>query len=531
MHRSVRLATGIAASGAMLVVAACSTASDSGPNAPKDATDSTIPELSYGVNAIPATLDVANNYNSPDMALMGLVTQPLEIPNIDGTFTGVLAEKVTQPDRQTLVYDLRDDATFSHGTPLAPEDVVWTIEHLREPDTHTGSELADFDTVEVTGDHQVTITLKRPNNAIRGAFAIISFIHDKEYAEEAGDDLGTPDAPPIGTGPYVITSFDSNALDLARNDEYVDEAPAPDSIAVRLVSDDTAAQLAMHSGEMDVYPLIDIKTTTTWSSVPGAVLYSSPTMIVDYVTMNGSIEPFDDIHVRRAIAYATDVEGLVKANYGEEAQPPVAMVPSQVIDIMAPDAQAAAALDAPFADIEFDMDKAREELALSDHPDGFTAEFEFPSPAGRIVGLSLAENLSELGITLELKQRRVGEFLGDLFAGKVPDIGFFSIAAVVPDPASWYIYVIGPDNPYNVAKYSTPVTDEALTVINEGDDDGARWEAMRTISEELAENIPYVGLAQPNFVVAGAEDVTFTSTPDFIEMTSGNWIHSLKSTE
>ena len=531
MHRSLRLASGLAAIAAMVVLAACSSSTDSSDGDSKDATDATIPELNYGLEAIPPTLDVAHNYNSADMAVMGLVTQPLEIPNMDGTFTGVLAEKVTQPDRQTIVYDLRQDATFSDGKPLTADDVVWTIAHLREPDTHTVSELTDFKSVKATSDHQVTITLTKPNNAIRGGFAIISFIQQKQYAEKAGADFGTPEAPPVGTGPYVVDTYDTDGVDLARNKEFTGDAPAPDSLKFRAVTDDTAAQLAMRSGDIDLYPLIDIKTAQTWSSVPGAALYSSKSMYLDYVTMNMSVPPFDDPHVRRAIAYATDVDGLIKANYGDEAEPPVAMVPTQIIDKMAPDEQAATDLNAPFADVSFDIEKAKDELAQSAYPDGFTAEYQFYSPPGRIVGLSLAENLKEIGVTLDLKSRRLNDFLGDLFVNKVPDIGFFSIAAVVPDPASWYVYIVGKDNPYNAARYSTPQTEAALKVINEGDDDGARWDAMKSISDSLATDLPYVGLSQPNFVVAGSEGITFTTEPDFIEMSTGNWIYSIKSTE
>src|SRR5262249_53356536 len=152
---------------------------------------------------------------------------------------------------------------------------------------------------------------------------------------------------------------------------------------------------------------------------------------------------------RRAIAYATDVDGLIKANYGTEAQPPVAMAPTRIIDQMAPDDAAAEDFAAPFADISYDLDKAKEELSQSAYPDGFSAEYQFYAPPGRIVGLSLQENLKEIGVDLKLKSRTLNDYLGDLFVGKVPDFGFFSISAIVPDPASWYIYIVGPDNPYN----------------------------------------------------------------------------------
>ena len=162
------------------------------------------------------------------MAIMGLVTQPLEVANMDGTYTEVLADKVSQPDSTTLVYDLRDGVTFSDGKPFTADDVVWTIAHLRESGTQTVSELTDFNTVKATGPLQVTITLKKPNNGIRGAFSIISFIQEKAYGEQSGKDLGTAEAPPIGTGPYVVKSFDTDGIDLARNPKFSGDPTAPD---------------------------------------------------------------------------------------------------------------------------------------------------------------------------------------------------------------------------------------------------------------------------------------------------------------
>ncbi|HEX7823620.1 MAG TPA: ABC transporter substrate-binding protein, partial [Mycobacterium sp.] len=140
---------------AMLILSACG---GGGGGANKTATDSSIAKFTYGMQTMPVTLDVANNYDSKAMALMRLVTQPLEIANLDGTYTPVLAKKVSQPDDLTLVYDLRDDVVFSDGTPMTSADVVWTIEHLRGDTTQTASELTNFDSVRATGEHQVTIT-------------------------------------------------------------------------------------------------------------------------------------------------------------------------------------------------------------------------------------------------------------------------------------------------------------------------------------------------------------------------------------
>lgn len=513
---------------ACLLLAGCATSSDNEGDGQR-ATNSTIDTFAYGLEAIPGTLDVANNYDAPSMSVMGLVTQPLEIPNLDGTFTPVLAESVAQPDDLTLVYDLRSDVTFSDGSPLSPEDVVWTIAHLRGDATHTVSELTNLKTVKVTGEHQVTITLSKPNPAQRGAFAIISFIQQKKYGESSGDDLGTPAAPPVGTGPYVVDSFTSSGITLTRNPEFWGTDPAVDKVEVTAISDDNAAQLAMRSGALDGFQLLDVKTAGVWKKVPGATTYSSATLYLDYVTMNTAVAPFDDVHVRRAVAYATDTEGLLQANYGEQARPNTGLTPPEVLANVEPSEDAFVSEVDSLPSYEFDIEKAKDELAQSGHPDGFTATYQYYSPAGKLVGLSLAQNLSKIGITLDLQSRRLNDFLGDIFVGKFPEIGFSSIAAVVPDPSSWYLYLAAKGNPYNTASFSNDATTTALSRIDSSDST-ERWEGVKTMLSELATEVPYVALAQPSFVYALGDGMTFIKTPDFIEVSSGNWVNSLKST-
>lgn len=513
---------------ASALLAGCS--SGGGTAGDKKATDATIPSFTYGMEAIPSTLDVANNYNSDDMPVMGLVNQPLEVPNLDGTFTPVLATKVSQPDETTLIYDLRDDVSFSDGTPMTSADVVWTIDHLRGETTQTASELIDLKTVEATGEHQVTITLAKPNPAQRGSLAVISFVQQKAYGEKSGKDLGTAAAPPIGTGPYVVDSFSSSKITMKRNPKLTGPKPAVDSFTMTTIADDNSGQLAMRSGELNGVRVNDDKSVPRWGKVQGAKVYSSPSLYLDYITMNTKLKPFDDVHVRRAIAHATDRAGLLEANYGKQATAPVGMSPAQVDDVVAPSKDAPKDLVATLPDAQFSIAEAKKELAQSAYPDGFTATYEYYSSQGKLVGVSLAANLKKIGITLELKSRQLSDYIGDLFVGKVPDIGFFSIAAVVPDPSSWYLYLVGKDNPYNAAGYSTDATSDALEQVN-GSDAAERWKGVTTIQTALATDLPYVGLARPKYAFTLGDGMTFTSTPDLLTMISGTWVNDLKSTK
>lgn len=502
-----------------------------GVQASNDATptDSTIPTFVYGLPAIPDTLDVANDYNGADMAVMSLVTQPLETPNLDGTFRGVLAQSVSQPDATTLVYDLREGVKFSDGKEFKAVDAKWSIDHLAEPTTQTGSTLSNVASAEVTGEYQVTLKLVEPNPATRGEFAIISFMNQKEYGDAKGELLGTGAAPPIGTGPYVIDEFNPNKISLSRNTNYNGDEPAPEAIQVTTIADDNAGQLAMRSGALDALILNDVKFVDSWKSIGGVTAWSSPTLYLDALSMDNRVAPFNDVHVRRAVAYATDLDGLRAANYGDEAEPPVGYVPDAVNNQVLPSPDSMSQFMSTQPNYPFDMEKAKEEMALSAYPNGFDTTFEYYLPVGKTVGVSLASNLKELGINLEVKPVTMNEFYGRIFTGQYPPIGYHSISSAVPDPSGWYKYFVGTQNMYNFSQFSSPTVDSNLTVIDEGSTQ-ERWDAITSITAEIADQVPYVQLAQPNQVVVLSGDKTFTQNPDIFQMFGGDWINHVKST-
>ncbi|WP_316251007.1 ABC transporter substrate-binding protein [Streptomyces odorifer] len=51
----------------------------------------------------------------------------------DGELRPGLATKWTQPDERTYVFTLRRGVTFTDGTPLTPDDVIASVEAIRDP--------------------------------------------------------------------------------------------------------------------------------------------------------------------------------------------------------------------------------------------------------------------------------------------------------------------------------------------------------------------------------------------------------------
>ena len=100
--------------------------------------------------------------------------------------------------------------TFGDGSPLTADDVVASFQYHMNP--KSGSQLAAFfgsvDTVTASGDNEVTVKLKAPNVQFQYTPAhMAGFIFSKKQLEEFPEDIGTPDALPLGTGPYKLVEF------------------------------------------------------------------------------------------------------------------------------------------------------------------------------------------------------------------------------------------------------------------------------------------------------------------------------------
>jgi microcin C transport system substrate-binding protein len=123
---------------------------------------------------------------------------------------GLVAESADVPhDRSWVQYNLRKEARFTDGTPITPEDVIWTFDTLKAQG-HPRFRLyyADVLKAEKVGDRSVKFTFRSGENrelpTIVGEMPVLS----KKYWEGRDFAKTTLDKP-LGSGPYQIDSFES----------------------------------------------------------------------------------------------------------------------------------------------------------------------------------------------------------------------------------------------------------------------------------------------------------------------------------
>jgi microcin C transport system substrate-binding protein len=130
-----------------------------------------------------------------------------------GSYYGLVAESLEYPeDRSEVIFNLRPEATFSDGSPLTAEDVLFSFEILRDKG------LASFrvqlqkkvETVEVLGPHRIRFVFKKgiPTRDLPVDVGLLPIFSKKHYEENDRDFEEDSFEPLLGSGPYVLGSVD-----------------------------------------------------------------------------------------------------------------------------------------------------------------------------------------------------------------------------------------------------------------------------------------------------------------------------------
>ncbi len=271
---------------------------------------------------------------------LGFIYENLMSGSADEAFSqyGQLAEQVETPaDRSWVAFTLRAGARWHDGKPVTPEDVIWSFETL----TTEGTPFFRFYYGNVTeaiktGPRTVRFNFKSGENRelplILGQLTILP----KHYWESRAFNKTTLE-PPLGSGPYVIDSFEPGrsitykrvkdwwGRDLAINRGLYNF----DVIRYDYYRDSTIALQAFKKGEYDYRPensskawatAYDFKDVKTGFVRKENIAHNRSSGMQAFV-FNTRREIFKDHRVREALSFAFDFEWSNKnLFYGQYAR-------------------------------------------------------------------------------------------------------------------------------------------------------------------------------------------------------------------
>ena len=246
-----------------------------------------------------------------------------------GTSYGLLAETLEYPEDQSwVIFNMRPEARFSDGTPVTAEDVAFTYElFLNEGLASYRAILGQIVTgVEILGPHRIKYSFA-DDASRRDAIPIVGGlpVKSKAWFEKTGAKLDESRMEPaIGSGPYVLDSYDINKrITYKRNPDYWGKG-LPfnkgrgnfDTIRIEYFADSNAAFEGFKSG---AYTFRQENSSKSW-----ATAYDFPALDEGHViktllpdggmatgqsyVINLRRDKFNDIRVRQAVGLLFNFE-------------------------------------------------------------------------------------------------------------------------------------------------------------------------------------------------------------------------------
>jgi len=368
---------------------------------------------------------------------MGLVYDNLLVYTGEGDLVNGLAESWEATGPTTYVYTLREGVQFSDGTAVTPEDVKFSID-MQSDETVASKGSFLFENVEsVTVDgNDIIIELIAPDSLWKFIPShMMTFIVSQADVEANLAAYGTPEHFPLGSGPYMVTEFvpDSH-ISMERNPYYSGDEPVFDTLRFPIIPDPQTRFLAMQNGDIDGTFRVPSEALSQWEGI--SEIASVPSFIFRGFTIDMDQEPFDDIHVRRALYYATNRDGIVTGLFPNQAITAETLNDPAMFAGILPQDEVDAGYEAMEV-FDFDLDKAREELALSSVPDGFKMTINVPDghAASDHLSQSVKDTWGQIGIEVELNVMPGGPRF-QVILDHEPDLGVQLIGNLpdVPDP-------------------------------------------------------------------------------------------------
>jgi len=198
--------------------------------------------------------------------LSSLVFEPLAVKSLDEPFAmyGLIAKDIElAPDGLSVTFTLNPEARFSDGTPVAAEDVKFSLETLKSDAAHPSyqSYFQDITTVEIPKPGTVVFRFGRKNRELHLIASELPVLSKAFYTAHPFNEEGL--VPPIGSGPYTVKEvIPGKGVIYQRNPGYWgDKHPARagmfnfESISYKYYKDQLVAVEAFKAHDFDFMPV------------------------------------------------------------------------------------------------------------------------------------------------------------------------------------------------------------------------------------------------------------------------------------
>ncbi|GAA2635275.1 ABC transporter substrate-binding protein [Dactylosporangium fulvum] len=407
-----------------------------------------------------------------------------------------------EPDAAQKVWTLklRKGVKFASGNEMKAADVKWSKDRAFAAQANVAGiyrtiGLTKPEQVVVVDDYTVEFHQEFPSALTRQIQAISLYVFDSVEAKKHATDADPwakewfAKNPPTGGYFNVTKATQGQEIELTANDGYPGPEPAKTkTIRISVVPAAANQRLQLQAGDIDIALGASPRDIKDLKSAAGVEVLSSASNKQVAIQMSTTTAPFDDVNVRKALAYATPYEQIIRNVYGGDARPAKSVVPL--------DMPGYSEKGYPYT---YDIDKAKAALAAAGKT-SISSElvFETDNEEQQQLAVLVQSEARKAGIELKLTPLDPAT-LADRRGKKNIPLQITSGQLWVNDVEYMLATSFVKGANLNYANYSNPRIEQIYQQSHSTVDPAARNQLWAQVQDIMAEDVPWVVICQPNF--------------------------------
>ena len=413
-------------------------------------------------------------------------------------------------DGLQIRYRLRRGVKWQDGAPFTADDIVYTWQQLMNPRNLVVSRLG-YDLISRIDEpdrYTILVHLKR-----RFAPFVTSFFTMANHpdcilpkhllARYADINRVAYNSLPVGTGPFKVERYERGSqITFVANPLYWRGPPKLRRIEYRIVESDATMLTLLQTHAIDFYYRAPETAVASLTGIPGTRVMLSPFTRFADLGLNAANPALRDVRVRRALAYATDREALIRKVTHGVAVPAVTDQPSF-----------SWAYEPNVARYPYDLRRATELLDQAGWrpgPDGIRMknghrlELDLVGFTGSLTASAaevlIQENWRRAGVDVAIKNFSSSQLYATLGAGGIEQSGKFDVAfenwanGIDPDDSILFRCDMAPPAGWNIYHFCNREYDAAEAIAISSYDRAVRKAAYAREQQIVASELPIIVL-------------------------------------
>ncbi|HAT1646726.1 TPA: oligopeptide ABC transporter substrate-binding protein OppA [Raoultella planticola] len=466
-------------------------------------------ELVRNNGSEPASLDPHKVESDVEFNIISDLFEGLVSVSPAGEIQPRLAEKWENKDNTVWTFHLRPGITWSDGTAITAQDIVWSWQRLVSPLTASpyssypgnmhivnaheiaeGKKEPETLGVKAVDDATLEVTLTQPNAAFLAMLAHPSLVPiDKVLVNRFGEQWTKPEHI-VTSGPYKLSTWVVNErIVTERNPRYWDNEHTVINKVTWLPIHSEAADVNRYkAGEIDIVYTVPINQFAQLKKTMGDQLNVSPQLATYYYEFNTTRPPFNDPRVRLALNMALDKDIIAEKVLGQGQRP--AWLISQ------PDIGGVKLQNPDYASWPREKRIAEAKKLLSEagysesHPLVFNLLYNTSESHQRVAIAASSMWKKNLGVEAKLQNQEWKTMLDTMHTHNFDAVRYAWIADY--DDAATFLNNFRTGDSENTSQYSNPAYDEALKNAAKASDGVARGKYYQQAEDLLAKDVPAV---------------------------------------